>query len=686
MDAPATSAHQNDAKVHGSSSLPILDAFDALNRFSGARRLNSELTKAWKEDPELTLRLIWHFRSIHEGKSDKYGFYRAFGWLYKHHPRTAILNLPMLVTPCCRDKARPNVRRPHGYWKDLLNVLALATTDGLHSYRPPFLHPPRMKQSRLDDSGQRKARENSGSGTNEEQKANAKERRARQAEEKYANLVTKLEDKKYRALYVAVARLFSEQLLKDLRLLVEIQGLDPTDTRARELTREISLAGKWAPTGSLSHDRHTNITSAIALLIHHSRDQVPTFVFPSALEGLAAPSVSTNRAFLSVLRSYMQRWIFTPLRAITHVTEPLMTAGKWTSIQYHRVPSLCMKHNTVNFYLRDPTGVEKYERISGATLLPHELAMKAVELGDSIKMFNRISKPYVTKRQEIEARVAETRLRVVETHWDTMIGRLRGSALEGSLAICKATSSMGSFLARPLQRGRPDPIVPAAALSLVITQLAKPPFDRGCIMFSEDPQFVQVGKGVGMGLYESLMHITNTGRGLGATVNFEKVFLGLLLPLAKEKRIPREDMPKRLIVFSDASFDHNTYARDIYGYGQNRSEGEPWQLTWRAGETWQTSYDVVKAHFEEAGYEVPQIVLWDLLGYDTAFVGYKEREGVVVTNGLSSNMTKVFLGEELEVAVESEGKQEKEKEAFHPVNEVKEAVMKECFDGLVVSD
>src|SRR5258707_2956077 len=47
---------------------------------------------------------------------------RAFGWLYEHHPRTAIANLSLLVAPVCVIKSQPT-QLTHGYCKHLLNIL-----------------------------------------------------------------------------------------------------------------------------------------------------------------------------------------------------------------------------------------------------------------------------------------------------------------------------------------------------------------------------------------------------------------------------------------------------------------------------------------------------------------------------------------------------------------------------------
>src|SRR6202011_3652314 len=70
-------------------------------------------------------------------------FYRAFGWLYDNHPRTAIQNLHLLVDPVCT-RPKADLGASHGYWKDLLNIVALASLDQLGTMdKPASLHSPR---------------------------------------------------------------------------------------------------------------------------------------------------------------------------------------------------------------------------------------------------------------------------------------------------------------------------------------------------------------------------------------------------------------------------------------------------------------------------------------------------------------------------------------------------------------
>lgn len=72
----------NNDPAYASSLSPTLDLFHTLRPecwsydMPGEPSLSEKLEKAWKENPELTLRLIWNSRSIHDGKSDREVFYQ----------------------------------------------------------------------------------------------------------------------------------------------------------------------------------------------------------------------------------------------------------------------------------------------------------------------------------------------------------------------------------------------------------------------------------------------------------------------------------------------------------------------------------------------------------------------------------------------------------------------------------
>lgn len=67
---------QNSDPAYSSTLSATLDAFQSLQPQSFDTGLKYTLANAWKEDPGLTLRIIWNSRSIHDGKSDREVFYQ----------------------------------------------------------------------------------------------------------------------------------------------------------------------------------------------------------------------------------------------------------------------------------------------------------------------------------------------------------------------------------------------------------------------------------------------------------------------------------------------------------------------------------------------------------------------------------------------------------------------------------
>jgi len=154
----------------------------------------------------------------------------------------------------------------------------------------------------------------------------------------------------------------------------------------------------------------------------------------------------------------------------------------------------------------------------------------------------------------------------------------------------------------------------------------------------------------------------------GYNTDLNAVFMNLLLPLAIKHQIKQEDMIKRLFIFSDMQFDE--------GCGTSANPAQ-----------WKTNHDAIKKAYEDAGYDMPQIVYWDLANLQTMPVT-AEIEGTALMNGFSPSMLKVFMGEEeLDVDAEDwEIVRKKKEEEFNPLNVMKKAVGRKSFDRLVVVD
>ena len=80
MDALRSTAHQkltaNGAPAFSSTLVPTLDAYIGIRTGIPGKQVDRYLDNAWAEDPNLTLRIIWSTRSIHDGKGEKELFYR----------------------------------------------------------------------------------------------------------------------------------------------------------------------------------------------------------------------------------------------------------------------------------------------------------------------------------------------------------------------------------------------------------------------------------------------------------------------------------------------------------------------------------------------------------------------------------------------------------------------------------
>ena len=569
-------------------------------------------------------------------------WFSAFGWLYKNHPRTAIHNLQYLAAPLClhpsNDDNVPNNNMSHGYWKDLLNILALATLDQLThpntlSNRCNFLHNYLVRGSQPTFK------------TNEQQQEWAQMQHIKRAANTHAVLTKKFGENRYRALYIAVSRLFADQLIKDSEILEKLDELPkgPSEAR-RDLEFLLSLAPKWAPTPGGSHDRVTNIASAICLLLQDAQilRAVP---IPFVADTDLAPS-SQN---LHLLRSLYQKSILTPARRALFLAETFMTANNWSSIRYNRVPSLCMHLNKGRFYLHDRERFIKYladvesgrKGIAGQTMMPHALVMEAMQLDKQLTS-------YETKwNSEIAHELMKTELRTIDAQWATLLARTReAGTLDNCIAVCDVSGSMGYNHYVPTNRKMScDPIFPAISLSLLMARLAKPPFQNTFITFSSSPSLITLEP------EEAHVNLGKTVRRMAKAdwhinTNFKAVFLKLILPLAVANKVPQEDMIKRIFVFSDMQFDECTSLSE---------------------KRWKTNHDVIERAYRKAGYDMPEIVYWDLSNASvhpgiTSPVK-KDRKGVAMVSGYSPALLKAFMGMDVDADVDADAPADTEEEA-----------------------
>jgi Domain of unknown function (DUF2828) len=148
-----------------------------------------------------------------------------------------------------------------------------------------------------------------------------------------------------------VARLFADQLESDVEVLERIADPTTEDKQRIDLSFQLSLAAKYAPSITTAHDRTTNIASAVAELLWAKGKLRLPYDQSQALQ----PTVEK----VQDLRIAYTRWVLSPLRRFLQIPEIYMSSNRWSEMPYKRVASTCMQKNKTLFYKHDETRFSK---------------------------------------------------------------------------------------------------------------------------------------------------------------------------------------------------------------------------------------------------------------------------------------------------------------------------------------
>lgn len=331
----------------------------------------------------------------------------------------------------------------------------------------------------------------------------------------------------------------------------------------------VSLAAKWAPTENSSADKKYQTAFLIAQVLSHK-----TYTSDQSVEVLPKISNEKNK---SKIMAFYRRCYLKPLRKAINLIETNMSLNLWDEIKFEHVPSLCMfKHKKAfarhcderwKTYLKDVQSGKT--TINANQVFPHMLVGH-----------------YIDCKHDINP--------VVELQWNALVSNIKSSVLTGSsdlgnsLAIIDVSGSMMNNNSIPLKA--------AIALGLLVSEVASPKFRNMFITFSSNPTFHEIQ---GSTLMEKVNNISRAS--WTQTTNYQKVFQ-LILDRCLKNHVPKDEMPKRLFVFSDMQFD-KSYESDLIV----RSNPD---LIVRSNPGHQKM--IIK--YKNAGYDVPEIIFWNLRG------------------------------------------------------------------------
>ncbi|KAH8123658.1 hypothetical protein FP744_10005812 [Trichoderma asperellum] len=671
---------ENSDVAFRSTNSPVVDLFYELEEVVSGPRMQELLEAAWAEQPLVTLKIIFNARSIHLGKSSKHVFYRAAGWLAENHPLTLVRNLQWLARPVIEKKVRKDDEKDsdegfvkvekrdgienavdrfdvrygvsHGYWKDLLNLLALTAEKKLKVLENPrdvlnvenevikarVMKRRQQKQdpTGAESSGKRSKRIAKEKKSKVETKAETKAEEIEHAsEEKTVRIGNPIAAKHaardakhealmdlfeanafYRTLHITVARLFAEQLHSDL------EALRSPDSKAK---KGISLCAKWAPSHGNFHDRHTCIISSIAEIL-----------YPRESLGSAVSTSTSREVYLRYAREQYRKDM-SALRKHLEVVERHISANAFEKIKYDRVPSIAMKNYMNLFAKKDLDHFRGYidqvaegkARISGAVLMPSTL----VKMATGLEIYADRDLEELKAAELMDRTIKEIEAKAVDGQWKALVQRIKDS---GTLSSCIAVCDVSGSMYYPAFNDKTRPVDSAVGLSLLIAEVTEPPFGGKFITFHSHPEMISVD--TTLTLSEKVEKMNNSEWGMNT--DFAAVFEKLILPTAIENNLKQEEMVKRVFVFSDMQFDE-----------AEENTKDRWSSS---------SYERIKKKYEEHGYEMPELVFWNLAGGRAGYFGDEDEEdeegdetapkpvlaeepGTALVSGYSQAMLKVFM-------------------------------------------
>ena len=276
------------------------------------------------------------------------------------------------------------------------------------------------------------------------------------------------------------------------------------------------------------------------------------------------------------------------LRKAICVVECQMTANKWGEIKYPAVPSKAMhnygkafaRHDKIRFNDFINKAVNGEVKINSSVLYPYELIEKVNPNGcHSYRSLNENP--------------------VIEAQWRALPNYVK----EGTNVLVIADTS-GSMWGRPMAT--------SVGLAIYFAERNTGEFHNMWMSFNSSSTIHYIK---GETLVQKIASLNYSD--WGGSTNLERAFEHVL-EIGVRNHIDPKDMPKSLIVISDMEIDYC------------------------GSESW-TFYDKMESLYHTNGYEIPNVVFWNVNSRHDIFHADKDRKGVQLCSGQSVTVFRQLL-------------------------------------------
>ena len=296
-----------------------------------------------------------------------------------------------------------------------------------------------------------------------------------------------------------------------------------------------------------------------------------------------ASSYITNKMG-NLIRKFMNmthkeyRQALSKLRTRINIVEKLMSENRWDEIEFDKIPSRAGMIYKNAFARRDLIA-QKYKEfikdenttVNTKTLYPYDIAHKAFT-EESIPLDNA-------------ERIATNK------YWENLPNYYNGRE-ENGLAI---VDTSGSMWGKPLEA--------AISLGAYVAEKAHGPFANHFLTFSSAPDFCEFHGADIVDKFNRAFHENRNN--WGSNTDLKAVF-DLLLNIAKQDNVKKEDMPTRLYIFSDMEFDgvvtFDGYSEERWGYSRGIESIDEAE----------TLLEGIARDWKKEGYDLPDVIFWNL--------------------------------------------------------------------------
>lgn len=279
---------------------------------------------------------------------------------------------------------------------------------------------------------------------------------------------------------------------------------------------------------------------------------------------------------------------------MTKVVETQMCAQDWDNINFSHVPSVASRIYKKAFNRHTPMFAEyvaklvsgdKSVKVNASAIFPHDVLKGVIST-------------YGTRKLD------KTELDHVTAQWDALPNYV------GNASILPLIDVSGSMTCPAGKNTLVTCLDVSVGLGLYLADKNKGAFKDTFLTFSGSPELLTVKGNIVQKIDQMVKSKWEMNTNLNAAFN-------KILNVAVNGSVPQEDMPKMLLILSDMQFDQCVRHDD-------------------------SAMEMIERKYQAAGYQVPQVVFWNLNSSDNVPVK-SDKSGAALVSGFSPSILTSLL-------------------------------------------